>query len=69
MKKKIRQDIRSASMADLNKKIREFQKQINDERMKRVSTPVKNTRLLKGIRHKLAMALTVKREKELAESR
>lgn len=69
MKKTEKTDILKSSAVELTKKVSELKKQIVDETLKRQSGNVKNTRLVKSLRAKLAVALTAKRMAELTKER
>jgi len=67
MKKRDKDQIHQASVQELVKKAEELRKQIVDETLKRQGKTVKNVRVVKGLRQKLAQTLSIKRLKELSE--
>ena len=69
MKKRDRDQIHAATTEELTKKAGELRKQIIDEMLKRQGKTVKNVRVTKGLRQKLAQVLSVKRWKELSQER
>lgn len=58
MKRKIKDQLLSLTVAELKKKVTELRKSIIEEKMKRYSTPSKNVRVAKELRIQLAVVQT-----------
>jgi ribosomal protein L29 len=69
MKKRDRDDINAATVAELGKKIVDLKKQISAEVMKRQTSEVKNVHTVKSLRQKLAVMLTIQQMKALSQER
>ncbi|MBM18172.1 MAG: 50S ribosomal protein L29 [Epsilonproteobacteria bacterium] len=65
MKKNIKEELKNMAQQDLLNRANEIRKELFLVRMKKVSNPEKNTALEKGLRKKLACALTFLRQREL----
>lgn len=69
MKKKIKDDLHAMKSAELVKKAAEIRKQITTERMNMMTKEVKNRRVVKELRRKLAVILSIERMKVLGEGK
>lgn len=69
MKKADKDQILGASPAELTKKATEIAGQISAETLKRQSANIKNVHIVKNLRRKLAVVLSVKRMKDLTQER
>lgn len=69
MKKRDKDELRGAQVAELDKKVKELRKQIGQVRLTMQTKEVKNRREVKELRRKVAVALSIKRMKELTEKK
>lgn len=69
MKKKTKDEFHGMKSAELIKKATEIQKQIKTERMNMMTKEVKNRRIVKELRHTLAVLLSIERMKALVEGK
>ncbi|MEK7060831.1 MAG: hypothetical protein AAB937_01205 [Patescibacteria group bacterium] len=69
MKRKIKDQLLSLTVAELKKKVTELRKSIIEEKMKRYSTPGKNVRVAKELRIQLAVAQTALTAKLFGEGK
>lgn len=69
MKKKIKDELHGMKSAELVKKAAEIRKQITTERMNLMTKEVKNRRVVKELRRKLAVLLSIERMKALVEGK
>lgn len=69
MKRKDKEELRGGDEKTLLKKIADLKKQIMTVRQNLVTKEVKNRHEVKTLRAKLAVALTVLREKQLAQKK
>lgn len=69
MKKRDKDELHTAGVAELDKKVKELRKQIGQVRLTMQTKEVKNRREAKELRRKLAVALSIKRMKELTEKK
>ena len=69
MKKRDKDALHAAGVTELDKKAKELRKQITQVRLTMQTKEVKNRREAKELRRKLAVALSIKRMKELTEKK
>ena len=69
MKKKIKDELHGLKASELVKKAAEIRKQITTERMNMMTKEVKNRRIVKELRRKLAVLLSIERMKALVEGK
>jgi len=69
MKKKDKDELHGMKSIELVKKAKEIRKQITTERMNMMTKEVKNRRIVKELRHKLAVLLSIERMKSLVEGK
>lgn len=69
MKKNDKDALHGAGVAELDKKAKELKKQITQVWLTMQTKEVKNRREAKELRRKLAVALSIKRMKELTEKK
>lgn len=65
MKKKEKEQMRAASITDLQKQVAALEKTITDKMRDRVTKQVKNVHEIKELRKKVAIVKTIIRQKEL----
>jgi ribosomal protein L29 len=65
MRKKDKQTIIDATLAEINKQITDLRSKIKIMKIERFSKASKNVREIKNLRQKLAVILTILKEKEL----
>jgi len=65
MQKKIKDELKQMGLEPLKIRAEEIRKEMFLLRMKKFSTPEKNTALVRSLRRSLACALTLVRQKEL----
>lgn len=69
MKKRDKDALHGAGVAELDKKAKELKKQITQVWLTMQTKEVKNRREAKELRRKLAVALSIKRMKELTQKK
>ncbi|MEK7074118.1 MAG: hypothetical protein AAB960_02220 [Patescibacteria group bacterium] len=69
MKKRDKDALHGSGVTELDKKAKELRKQITQVRLTMQTKEVKNRREAKELRRKLAVALSIKRMKELTEKK
>lgn len=69
MKKKIKDELHGLKASELVKQAAEIRKQITTERMNMMTKEVKNRRIVKELRRKLAVLLSIERMKALVEGK
>jgi ribosomal protein L29 len=69
MKKKDKDEMHGMKTAELGKKVAELKKLIAAERLNMMTKEVKNRHLVKELRHKRAVALSILQMKVLSESK
>ena len=69
MKKKDKDELHGMKTAELVKKAAELRKSIITERMNMMTKEVKNRRIVKELRRKLAVLLSIERMKALVEGK
>ena len=69
MKKRDKDELHGAGVIELDKKVKELRKQMKQVRLTMQTKEVKNRREAKELRRRLAVALSIKREKELTQKK
>ncbi len=69
MKKRDKDELHGAGVIELDKKVKELRKQMKQVRLTMQTKEVKNRREAKELRRRLAVTLSIKREKELTQKK
>ena len=69
MDKRDKDALHGAGVIELDKKVKELRKQMKQVRLTMQTKEVKNRREAKELRRRLAVALSIKREKELTQKK
>ncbi len=69
MKRKTKDEFHGMKVSELRKKVEELKKQIKEESLNMLTKEVKNRHGVKELRKKLAVMLSIARDKELAEGK